>query len=122
MKKVAVLGAGAWGTALAKVLADKQLPTTLWSHRREVADQINSEHVNIRYLPGFLLPATLRATTDVEEALRDAELVVVVIPSHGLRQVMRDARRHIPSEAILCSASKGIENDSLMLMSDVLLE
>jgi glycerol-3-phosphate dehydrogenase (NAD(P)+) len=122
MMKVAVLGAGAWGTALAKVLADKQFPTTIWSHRREVADQINSEHLNVRYLPGFLLPETLRATTDLEEALRDSELVVVVIPSHGLRHVMRDARRHIPSEALLCSASKGIENDSLMLMSDVLLE
>lgn len=122
MKKVAVLGAGAWGTALAKVLADKQFPTVIWSHRREVAEQINGEHVNVRYLPGFLLPDTLRASTDLEETLRDAEMLVVVIPSHGLRHVMHDARRWIPPEAVLCSASKGIENDSLQLMSDVLLE
>ena len=122
MMNVAVLGAGAWGTALAKVLADKQHPTTIWAHRREVADTINERHVNTRYLPSAELPPTLRATPDLEEALRGAELVVVVIPSHGLRAVMRDARDHVPGNALLCSASKGIENDSLMLMSDVLLE
>ena len=96
---VAVLGAGAWGTALAKVLADKQNPTVMWSHRREVADTINEQHVNARYLPSAHLPANLRATTDLEEALHGAELVVVVIPSHGLRAVMRDARRHVPEAA-----------------------
>jgi glycerol-3-phosphate dehydrogenase (NAD(P)+) len=122
MMNVAVLGAGAWGTALAKVLADKQNPTTIWSHRREVADTINEQHVNSRYLPSAELPANLRATVDLEEALTGAELVVVVIPSHGLRAVMRDARQHVPANALLCSASKGIENDTLMLMSDVLLD
>lgn len=122
MMNVAVLGAGAWGTALAKVLADKQNPTTIWSHRGEVADTINEQHVNTRYLPTAELPANLRATVDLEEALRGAELVVVVIPSHGLRAVMRDARRYVPANALLCSASKGIENDTLMLMSDVLLD
>jgi glycerol-3-phosphate dehydrogenase (NAD(P)+) len=122
MMNVAVLGAGAWGTALAKVLADKQYPTTIWSHRREVADTINEQHVNTRYLPSANLPLGLRATGDLEEALHRADLVVVVIPSHGLRAVMRDARRYVPEKALLCSASKGIENDSLMLMSDVLLD
>src|SRR5580704_4988646 len=109
MTNVAVLGAGAWGTALAKLLADKQNPTLLWSHRRELADQINERHVNERYLPGAELPPTLRATADMEEALTGAELVVIVIPSHGLRSAIRDARPHIPSGALLCSASKGIE-------------
>ena len=122
MMNVAVLGAGAWGTALAKVLADKQNPTIIWSHRREVADTINEEHVNARYLPSALLPPTIRATHDLEEALRKSDLVLVVIPSHGLRAVMRDARRFVPDSAFICSASKGIENETLMLMSDVLLE
>jgi len=122
MMNVAVLGAGAWGTALAKVLADKQFPTRIWSHRREVADTINRERVNTRYLPTAQLPATVSATHDMQEALTEAELVVIVIPSHGLRAVMRDARHHMPHSALLCSASKGIENDSLMMMSDVLLE
>jgi glycerol-3-phosphate dehydrogenase (NAD(P)+) len=122
MMNVAVLGAGAWGTALAKVLADKHHPTRIWSHGREVADTINEQRVNARYLPSAELPATLRATHDLEEALHRAELVVVVVPSHGLRAVVRDACRYVPAGALFCSASKGIENDSLMLMSDVLLD
>src|SRR6185295_4080909 len=77
MMNVAVLGAGAWGTALAKVLADKQNPTVLWSHRAELAGQINESHVNARYLPSAVLPPTLRATHDLEDALRGADLVVV---------------------------------------------
>src|SRR5262249_26756273 len=122
MTKVAVLGAGAWGTALAKVLADKQNPTLLWSHRKELADRINEEHSNQRYLPGAKLPDTLVGTCDLEEALGAAEPIVVVVPSHALRGVMRDAKRYVLKESLLCSATKGIENDSLMLMSDVLVD
>jgi glycerol-3-phosphate dehydrogenase (NAD(P)+) len=120
--QVAVLGAGAWGTALAKVLADKDNSTLLWSHHEEHARAINDEQVNHRYLPFARLPPSLRATGDLKEALHGAELVVVVVPSHALRGVVREARRFIPEQALLCSATKGIENDSLMLMSDVLLD
>ncbi|UQA62334.1 NAD(P)H-dependent glycerol-3-phosphate dehydrogenase [Polyangium aurulentum] len=122
MPKVAVLGAGAWGTALAKVLADKQNPTLVWSHRPELADQINTERVNARYLPSARLPEGLRATHDMQEALHGAELVVVVVPSHAMREVIAQARPYIPGSALLCSATKGIENDSLMLMSEVLVD
>jgi glycerol-3-phosphate dehydrogenase (NAD(P)+) len=122
MPKVAVLGAGAWGTALAKVLADKGNPTLVWSHRPELADKINAEHVNARYLPSARLPDGLRATHDMQEALRGAELVVVVVPSHAMREVIAQARPFIPESALLCSATKGIENDSLMLMSEVLVD
>jgi glycerol-3-phosphate dehydrogenase (NAD(P)+) len=122
MPNFAVIGAGAWGTALAKVLADKQQPTLLWSRHAEHARQINEERVNTRYLPGAELPASLKATGDLAEALRDAEIVVVVVPSHALRQILRDARPYIPEGALLCSATKGIENDSLMLMSEILVD
>ena len=122
MTNVAVLGAGSWGTALAKLLADKQNPTLIWSHRPDLVQPINEQHENPRYLPGAELPPTLRATSDLEEALRGAELVVCVVPSHALRGVIREARRFVPSSALLCSATKGIENDSLSLMSDVLLD
>lgn len=122
MPNIAVLGAGAWGTALAKVLADKHNPTLLWSHHGDLADRINEERVNARYLPNVELPPNLRATGDLEEALRGAQIVVVVVPSHALRDVIHAARRYIPPEALLCSATKGIENDSLMLMSEVLLD
>jgi glycerol-3-phosphate dehydrogenase (NAD(P)+) len=122
MANVAVLGAGAWGTALAKVLADKQNPTFLWSHTPALARTINERRVNERYLPSAPLPPSLRATDDLEQALRGAELVVVVVPSHALRNVVVDARKFIPTNSLVCSATKGIENESLMLMSEVLID
>ncbi|WP_437904489.1 NAD(P)H-dependent glycerol-3-phosphate dehydrogenase [Sorangium sp. So ce327] len=122
MANVAVIGAGAWGTALAKLLADKGNPTALWAHHGELAERIGRERQNDRYLPGVELPASLRATGDLEDALRGAELAVVVVPSHALREVVREAGRHIPRGALVCSATKGIENDSLMLMSEVLVD
>lgn len=122
MGNVAVLGAGAWGTALGKVLADKGNQVALWAHRPELAEHIERDRVNSRYLPGAELPSTLRATGDLEAALRGAELVVIVVPSHALRGVVREARRYIPEGALLCSATKGIENESLMLVSEMLLD
>jgi glycerol-3-phosphate dehydrogenase (NAD(P)+) len=122
MPNFAVIGAGAWGTALAKVLADKHHPTVLWSRSPEHASRMNEERVNARYLPSAQLPENLRATGDIQEALHHAEVVVVVVPSHALRAVLHDARPYIPREALLCSATKGIENDSLMLMSEVMID
>ncbi|MGK3999798.1 NAD(P)H-dependent glycerol-3-phosphate dehydrogenase [Sorangium sp. So ce1024] len=122
MANVAVIGAGAWGTALAKLLADKGNPTALWAHQGELADRIEGERQNHRYLPGVALPASLRATSDIEDALRGAELVLLVVPSHALREVVREAGPHVPRGALVCSATKGIENDSLMLMSEVLVD
>jgi glycerol-3-phosphate dehydrogenase (NAD(P)+) len=119
--KATVLGAGAWGTALATVLAGKGYPTTLWSHRPELADAINADRVNKRYLPAAELPECLRADSDLGRALAGAELVVLVVPSHALRGVMREARPHIPETALLCSATKGIEQESLELMSEMLV-
>lgn len=120
MTQVCVLGAGAWGTALAKVLADKGNPTKLWAHHVDYARSINETHENKRYLPGHRLPDTLTSTADLEEALRGAELVVPVVPSHAMREVMTQVKPLLPEDALLSSATKGIENDSLMLMSGVL--
>jgi glycerol-3-phosphate dehydrogenase (NAD(P)+) len=122
MINVAVLGAGAWGTALAKLLADKQHPTRIWSHRPDLVTQINEGRVNARYLPSAELPPNLVASADLEETLRGADLVVTVVPSHALRGVMREARPFMPPSALICSATKGIENESLALMSEVLLQ
>jgi glycerol-3-phosphate dehydrogenase (NAD(P)+) len=122
MSTVTVLGAGAWGTTLAKVLAGKGNRTTLWSHRVDLAEQINEAHTNDRYLPGVDLPTELAATADLERALRGAELVVVVVPSHAFRTVVAEARPYLRPDALLCSATKGIENGSLMLMSQILVD
>lgn len=120
--KVSVLGAGAWGTALAKALADKNFPTKVWALDDGLAQAINAKRTNERYLPGFTLPDTLTSTADLAEALDGAELVVLVVPSHAMREVALKAKDLLPKGALICSASKGIENDSLMLMSDVLVD
>lgn len=121
-RAAAVLGAGAWGTALAKALAENGMPVELWTRRSEHAASLNATRENQRYLPGTKLPPNLHTTSDLGRALQDAELVLVVVPSHALRSVMGDARRLIPEGVPIVSATKGIENDSLMLMSEVLLD
>ena len=101
MQKAAVLGAGAWGTALAKVLADKGFSTALWARRADLVAAIASSGVNERYLPGARLPATLTATADLGEAVSSAELLVLVVPSHAMRDVMERAAQHGVSVKIL---------------------
>jgi glycerol-3-phosphate dehydrogenase (NAD(P)+) len=121
-ERIAVIGAGSWGTALADLLAGQGLPTTLWSYEPEPADAINREHRNVRYLPEVALDPRLRATTDLEEAVRDATLVLSVSPSHVVRQVMGQAAAHLRRDALVVSASKGIENRTLHTMDAVLGE
>jgi glycerol-3-phosphate dehydrogenase (NAD(P)+) len=121
MTRVAVLGAGSWGTALAKHLAQKGYATRLWARNPELAARIDRTRQNPGYLPGVMLPDALFVTSDLATALADAELVLVVVPSHGLRELARKFAPLLPGSAIVVSATKGIENDSLMLMTQVLL-
>jgi glycerol-3-phosphate dehydrogenase (NAD(P)+) len=118
--KVAVLGAGAWGTALAKVLADKGDPVSMYCRRADLVAQINEEHVNGKYLPSAKLPPTLAATVDPEEALDGASMVVFVAPSHATREVAKLVARKIPHDAPIVSATKGIENESLTFIDEIL--
>ena len=120
MTNIAVLGAGAFGTSLAKVLADQGNPTKLWARREELAKVINEARVNERYLPGAELPACLEATSDVAACVEGAELVLFVVPSHATRKVVEEAKASLPDSALICSATKGIENETLMLMSEVM--
>jgi glycerol-3-phosphate dehydrogenase (NAD(P)+) len=118
--RVAVLGAGSWGTALGATLAGKDLPVTLWDIDQEVVASLMDRHENARYLPGVRLPDSLTATVDLSAALDAARLVVVAVPSHVVRQVVTQARPHLVEGAVLCSVAKGIELDTLMTMSEVL--
>jgi glycerol-3-phosphate dehydrogenase (NAD(P)+) len=92
----------------------------LWAFEQDVAQSINETHENKRYFSGHTVPDSVRATTSLEGALQGAELVVIVVPTHAVREVMTKAKPFIPPQALLCSAAKGIENDTLMLMSHVL--
>jgi glycerol-3-phosphate dehydrogenase (NAD(P)+) len=120
VEKVTVLGAGAWGTALAKVLAENGHEVSLWSRREDLANQINGAHANPRYLPGAPLPDSLVATHDLAGAIRGAKMIVFVVPSHSTREVARAAAAHVESDVPIVSATKGIENESLMFMDEVL--
>jgi len=122
MSRAAVIGAGSWGTALANLLAKKGTHTTLWSYEPDVAEGIEREHRNPRYLEGVELAPSLRATSDMAQALDGAELVVSVSPSHVVRGVMAQAAEHMRPGALVVSASKGIENESLKTMDEVLAD
>ena len=119
--KVAVLGAGSWGTTLASLLSPEH-EVVIWARDAEVAEEVEHEHRNEAYLPGFDLGPSLRATDDPERAVRDAELVVVAIPSKYFRAVVELAGPFIPATADVVSVTKGIELGTGARMSEVVLE
>ncbi|MEO7711415.1 MAG: NAD(P)H-dependent glycerol-3-phosphate dehydrogenase [Gemmatimonadaceae bacterium] len=117
--RCAVLGAGAWGTALADVLACNGHEVALWAFEADVVASVNTRRENVRFLPGAPLHAALRATTLLDDALEDAALVCFVTPSQHLRAIARQANAAMSPSATACVASKGIERETLALMSGV---
>ena len=116
------MGAGAWGTALAKVLADAGNEVTLWSRRAELADEINDTHRNTRYIGEVELPASIRATGDAADALAGACTALLAVPSQTLRANLEPWRDHIGADTTLVSVAKGIELDTLLRMSQVIVQ
>ncbi|HEY7043431.1 MAG TPA: NAD(P)H-dependent glycerol-3-phosphate dehydrogenase [Nocardioidaceae bacterium] len=122
MSKVAVFGAGSWGTAFSLVLADAGNNVVLWARREELSDAINSTRENPDYLPGLMLPDVVSATHDPEEALSDAEIVVLAVPSQTLRANLEHWAKHIPDDAVVLSLMKGVELGTSKRMSEVIQE
>lgn len=120
--KAVVLGAGSWGTVFAKVLVDAGSDTTLWARRPELAEHIDRTHENADYLPGLVLPASLRATSDYQAALAGADLVALAIPSQTLRANLAGWAPHIPPNATVVSLMKGVELGTTKRMSEVIAE
>jgi glycerol-3-phosphate dehydrogenase (NAD(P)+) len=118
--KVAVLGAGSWGTAFSVVLADGGNDVTVWARREEVATAINSERENTDYLPGIQLPPAISATHDIEKALHGADVVVLATPSQSLRDNLTQWAPHAQSDAVFVSLMKGVELGTLNRMSEVI--
>jgi glycerol-3-phosphate dehydrogenase (NAD(P)+) len=119
---IAVLGAGSWGTTLADLLARKGDDVRLWAYEPEVVEAINREHENPAYLAGVPLAPALRALADPCATVDGAEVIVSAPPSHALRQVLEPLRRVVRPGTLVVSATKGIETDSLSLMSAVVEE
>ncbi|SNS05836.1 glycerol 3-phosphate dehydrogenase (NAD(P)+) [Geodermatophilus pulveris] len=122
MTRVAVLGAGSWGTTFAKVLADAGCSVLLHARRPELAGTIGETRQNPDYLPGIRLPDRLRATADPAEALAGAEIVVLAVPSQSLRANLGEWAPLLPADAVLLSLMKGIELGSTKRMSEVICE
>jgi glycerol-3-phosphate dehydrogenase (NAD(P)+) len=122
VQRVAVLGAGSWGTAFAKVLGDAGRDVVLWARRPEVAAGINERHINHDYMAGIVLPSTVSATTDAKEALDGADAVVFGVPSQTLRANLAEWRELLPAGATLVSLAKGVELGTLLRMSEVIVE
>lgn len=122
MTKVAVFGAGSWGTAFSLVLTDAGHQVTLWARRPELSDAINAEHENRDYLPGTPLPQTIDATHDPAHALADASLVVLAVPSQALRANLEHWASDIPADALVMSLMKGVEVGTAKRMSEVISE
>ncbi|MEV4975183.1 NAD(P)H-dependent glycerol-3-phosphate dehydrogenase [Streptomyces scopuliridis] len=122
MTRVAVFGAGSWGTAFAMVLADAGCDVTVWGRRPEVVEAINTARANPEYLPGFELPAGVRATTDPAEAARGAEFTVLTVPSQTLRGNLAEWAPVLPADTVLVSLMKGVELGTAKRMSEVIEE
>lgn len=122
MSRIVVLGAGSWGTTIAKVIADGGNQVTLWSRREDLAEEINKKHRNGDYLPGIDLPNNLVATSNLELALVDAEQVYLAVPAQSLRENLSQWASFIPRDAILVSLMKGVELGTGLRMSEVIEE
>jgi glycerol-3-phosphate dehydrogenase (NAD(P)+) len=123
MSEIAIIGAGAWGTALAIVLGrNESHRVRLWAHEKEVCEAIVQRSENDAFLPGFTIPQTVRATSDWKTAIEGADIVVSVMPSNHCRAAFEGMQSFLAPEMLLVSATKGIERESKMRMTEVICE
>ncbi len=123
MSCVAIIGAGAWGTGLAIVLGRKKTRTVrLWANEPDVCESITKRHVNERFLPGFTLPDSIQATNDLSNALADADIVVSVMPSQHCRSLFVRMAPRLHPETLFVSCTKGLEDGTLLRMSEVITD
>lgn len=122
MKRIGVLGAGSWGTALAFVLADNGHEVKLWAHRSETIEEINETHRNERFLPGIELPTSIVGYSSLQEAVEDVSTIILAVPTKAIREVLRKLIEIEHSPYTIVHVSKGIEPDSLLRISEIVEE
>jgi glycerol-3-phosphate dehydrogenase (NAD(P)+) len=123
MSETAIIGAGAWGTALSVVLGrDENHQVRLWAHEKEVCESIARRRVNEKFLPGQNIPACVTPCNDLAEALEGAGVVVSVMPSQHCRRLFEQMRPHLGAETMIVSATKGLEENSLLRMTEVIVQ
>jgi glycerol-3-phosphate dehydrogenase (NAD(P)+) len=123
LSRIAVIGAGAWGTALAAVAGRRgDHEVRLWALEKEVLQSVSKSHTNDLFLPGCVLPSSITATNDFKEALSGVEIIVSVMPSHHCRRTFEHMAQWLQPQMLFVSATKGIENDTLLRMTEVIHE
>ena len=121
-RKIAVLGSGGWGTAIAILLSENGHHVTLWSYFQEEAERLAALRENKDFLPGVQLPADILCTNDMEKAVNGSDVVVCASPSHAVRATMKSFAPFYKSNTLLVNISKGLEENSLMRMSQVITD
>ncbi|MEW6108295.1 MAG: NAD(P)H-dependent glycerol-3-phosphate dehydrogenase [Nitrospirota bacterium] len=122
MSYIGVIGAGSWGTTLASLLSGKGYDVSLWSFEKDIADEIKRTGMNSVYLPGVVLPDNLKVTASIGESVKKSRYVLNVVPTQFTRAVFTEAVNYIPKDAVIISASKGIEQGTLLTVSSILKE
>jgi len=122
VKKIAIIGAGSFGTAIAVLLGNKGYSVSIWAREPEIVEGINKNGINPEYLTDIKLPERIEAFKSIEETVKDAEMIVFSTPSHALREVAKKTKPYLTGKEILVSVAKGIEQDSLMSPSQILVD
>ena len=117
--KIGLIGSGSFGTALGSLLADKGYDVLMWTRSADQADGINKEHKNRKHLSDLTLPEKLNASTSLEEVVRDKDLILSAPPSHVLTEIIHQIKDYLPAHAPIVSATKGIENGTLRMVSEI---
>jgi len=120
--KIAVLGGGSFGTAIANIMAENNHAVCLWLRNQDRADEINRDHINSAYLPDYPLNPLLKASASLAESVTDCDIIFMAVPSHSCRAVAAEVAQYIGKAVIVVSTTKGIEHDGFKLMSEVLSE
>ncbi len=122
VEKIGVIGGGSWGTALAILLSKKNYEIDLWIRNKDQYENIRKSRENIKYLPGVVLPNNINITNDLSEALNDKDIILMAVPSHGVRETLEKGKNDIRPDQIIVNVAKGIENDTLLRISQIVAE
>ena len=119
-ENLAIIGAGAWGTALALLLAEKGLTVPLWVYEEDLCETMKTKRENTLFLPGFSLPKNIQPTSSLQEAVEDKSTLILVVPTHVMRATIKNIRPYLKPDCLIINASKGIENQTLCTVHQIL--
>ncbi|WP_077370061.1 NAD(P)H-dependent glycerol-3-phosphate dehydrogenase [Anaerosalibacter sp. Marseille-P3206] len=122
MDKIGMIGGGSWGTALAILLSKKGYNVDLWLRNQKQIDEIRLTRENVKYLPGVIIPTNVNVTNDLEKTISNKDVIVISVPSHGVREVLTEGKKYIKPNQLIVNVAKGIENESLMTVSQIVKE